>query len=109
MSDRGTDRYETLARMLEREVELALQSRFEELAELSAARERLIESLPSTPPPEARPALQRALLMQKRAAAELARGREATLQTLALIRLGRRAARGYAPAGGGPARISASA
>jgi hypothetical protein len=109
MNDPESAPYETLARLIERELELVGQGRFAELASVAAARAALIGSLPPTPPPAARQALRRAQLMHKRLEIELLRGREAILLALARTRLARRTAQGYAPASRRPPRISASA
>jgi hypothetical protein len=89
--------YETLARSIERELELVGEGRFSEVAALQAERAALIATLPDVPPAAARPALQRAALMSKRVEIEILRCREALMVELAhLARVGR-VARGYAP------------
>jgi hypothetical protein len=90
--------YETLARSIERELELIGEGDFDELARLHAARAALIGSLPATPPSSARPALQRAALMNKRVEIEILRRREALELDLARAQLVGRTARAYAPA-----------
>jgi hypothetical protein len=89
--------YETLARSIERELELAGEGRFAEMAELHSERAALIATLPQTPPAGANAALQRAALMSKRVEIEILRYREALLLELAFVRRFGRAARGYAP------------
>jgi hypothetical protein len=89
--------YETLARSIERELELVGEGDFDELADLHAARAALIGSLPAVPPSSARPALQRAALMNKRVEIEILRRREALQLDLARAQLVGRTARGYAP------------
>jgi hypothetical protein len=89
--------YETLARSIERELELVGEGRFDEVATLQAERAALISTLPDVPPASARPALQRAALMSKRVEIEFVRYREALLLELANVRRAGRAARGYAP------------
>lgn len=89
--------YERLARMLERELELLHAGSLDELAKLDAARAELIASLPPTPPLAARPALQRALVVQELIGTELVRGRDAALAALAEVHKVRRVAAGYAP------------
>ncbi|MGO9908173.1 MAG: hypothetical protein ACLP4R_10750 [Solirubrobacteraceae bacterium] len=89
--------YETLARSIERELELVGEGRFDEVATLQAERAALISTLPDVPPAGARPALQRAALMSKRVEIEFLRYREALLLELANARRVGRAARGYAP------------
>jgi hypothetical protein len=89
--------YEALARSLERELELIGDGALDELAVLHAERAALLESLPAVPPAAARPALQRAALMNKRVEVEILRRREALLvETSNVERVGR-TARGYAP------------
>jgi hypothetical protein len=90
--------YETLARSIERELELIGEGDSDELADLHAARAALIDSLPAIPPASARPALQRAALMNKRVEIEILRRREALQLDLANAELVGRTARGYAPA-----------
>jgi hypothetical protein len=97
MSSPDAAAYETLARSLERELELIGEGRFEEIAQLHAERSALLESLPAVPPPGARPALQRAALMNKRVEIEILRRREALLLESATVERVDRTARGYAP------------
>lgn len=101
--------YETLARMLERELELLCERRFAELGELRAARTRLLATLPPVAPACARPALERAWVMHCRSQDEILRRREALVVDLAKIRRARLAARGYAQTRQTAPRISASA
>jgi hypothetical protein len=101
--------YETLARSLERELELIGDGALDELATLWAERAKLIESLPATPPQDARPALQRAALMNKRVEIEIMRRQEAlVLEGANLQRVGR-TARGYAATVEGRPRLQAMA
>jgi adenylosuccinate synthase len=90
--------YEALARSLERELELIGEGAVEELTKLHAERAALIERLPATPPAEARPALQRAVLMNKRVEIEILRRREALLLESANVERVGRTARGYGAA-----------
>jgi hypothetical protein len=90
--------YETLARNLERELELIGEGAFDELEALYADRAALLESLPAVAPAEARPALQRAALMNKRVEIEILRRREALLADAATIERVERTARGYGAA-----------
>jgi hypothetical protein len=108
MSTPASTPYDALLELIERELELAGEGRFDEVAELAASRELLTGSLPAAPPASARPALERAALLQQRLTIELLRGREAVLLELAQIERGWRAARGYGPRNRGP-RVSASA
>jgi len=97
MSSAETAPYEALARMIERELELVGTSDYEALAELKAERDALIASLPEVPPASARPALQRAALMNKRVEIEIVRMREALLLEFANVERVGRTARGYSP------------
>jgi hypothetical protein len=90
--------YETLARSLERELELIGKRAFDELETLYAERAALLESLPPVAPADARPALQRAALMNKRVEIEIVRCREALLADAATIERVERTARGYGAA-----------
>jgi hypothetical protein len=90
--------YEALARSLERELELIGDGALDELAVLHAERTTLLDSLPAVPPAAARPALQRAALMNKRVEVEILRRREALLLETANVERVGRTARGYAPA-----------
>ena len=89
--------YETLARILERELEALGSGELDALDELSAQREALIAGLPEVPPGSARPALERAALTQKRVQIEIIRRREAIVLELAQAEQVRRVAQGYAP------------
>jgi hypothetical protein len=71
---------------------------FDELAALHAERAALLKSLPAVPPTDARPALQRAALMNKRVEIEILRRREALLLESANAERVGRTARGYAAA-----------
>ena len=88
--------YDTLARSIERELELVGEGRFDEVAALYDERAALIATLPEIPPAAARPALQRAALMSKRVEIEILRYREALVLEHARVRRIGRAARGYA-------------
>lgn len=89
--------YEALARTIERELELICADDPEQLAALKAEREELIAGLPATPPACARPALQRAALMNKRLEIEILRLREALVLESANVERVDRTARGYSP------------
>ncbi len=109
MSALASTPYDALLELIERELELAGEGRFEELARVSQASAALVASLPETPPASAREPLERAALIQRRLTIELLRGRETVLLALAEIERGRRAARGYAPPRRLTPRVSASA
>ena len=94
----GTQPYEALARSLERELELIGDGDLGALAAIHAERAALLESLPAVPPADARPALQRAALMNKRLEIEILRRREAIVLETANVERVQRTARGYAPA-----------
>ena len=98
MSASGAAPYEALARSLERELELIGDGAVDELTTLHAERAALIEGLPAVPPAGARPALQRAALMNKRVEIEILRRREALLLESANVERVGRTARGYAAA-----------
>jgi hypothetical protein len=89
--------YESLARMIERELELICTRDQDALAALRAERDALIASLPDTPPDCARPALQRAALINKRLEIEILRLREALVLEADNIQRVSRTARGYSP------------
>jgi hypothetical protein len=97
MTDSEAAPYETLARNIERELELVGEGRFREVAKLHEERAALIAGLPHIPPAGARVALQRAVLMSKRVEIEILRYREALLLELAYVARVGRVARGYAP------------
>ena len=97
MSSAETAPYEALARMIERELELIGAGDYDALAELKSERDALISTLPEAPPASARPALQRAVLMNKRVEIELVRLREALLLEFANVERAVRTARGYSP------------
>ena len=88
--------YEALARSLERELELIGEGVLDELAALYAERTALLGRLPAVPPADARPALQRAALMNKRVEIEILRRREAVVLEAANVERVGRTARGYA-------------
>ncbi len=97
MSSADAAPYESLARMIERELELICTRDQDALAALRAERDALIASLPDTPPACARPALQRAALMNKRLEIEILRLREALVLEADNIQRVSRTARGYSP------------
>jgi hypothetical protein len=101
--------YETLARIVERELELIGEGRLDELAALKAERAALVATLPETPPACARPALERAALLQRRVAIEIVRRREAVVLELARLEQVRRTAQGYTPPRSSSPRLYASA
>ena len=109
MNDQAARPYEQLASLIEQELQLVSERRFDELAALGRARGELQSSLPATPPRGARPALERCLLLHRRVEIELLRVRETLLMELAQVRHAQRAARGYAPVRRAGRRFAASA
>lgn len=87
--------YEELHRLTELELELAGRGDLAAMAEVARERERLVATLPPTPPPAARELLERTLALQERTTIDLMRGREQLLAELDLVRRGRRAADAY--------------
>jgi hypothetical protein len=74
-------------------------ARSEELAELAERREQIMSMLPETFADEDRDAVVRALEMQVDSTKRMWAARDALADTLKRVDLGRRTARGYAPAG----------
>jgi hypothetical protein len=109
MTAAATDPYEALASLVERELALVADRDFDGLAELKVQRTALEATLPATPPPSARGALERCQALQARVRVELLRVREAILAELGHVRHGQRAASGYAPARNRVLRVDASA
>jgi hypothetical protein len=109
MSSQDAAPYEALARTIERELELVCTGDNEQLAVVKAEREQLIAGLPATPPACARPALQRAALMNKRLEIEILRLREALVLESANVELVGRTARGYSPPRERRAHVEATA
>jgi hypothetical protein len=107
--DGGVDDYERLASLIELELQLVSERRFDELQRVSRARVMLQDSLPGTPPQQARDALERCALLCKRVEIELLRVREALLLELAQVARAQRAAAGYAPARRAGRRVAARA
>lgn len=88
--------YEALIRIAERQLELAGQGRYDELAQLSAQRDEVMSRLPRPAPEGARDVLERALAIQRRLSIELLRRREHVLLALRRVEMSKRAASGYA-------------
>jgi hypothetical protein len=65
------------------------------MTQLAAQRSQLLDALPAPPPAQARDALTRALLIQRRVTIELLRRREAVVLAARRVELRQRAARGY--------------
>lgn len=96
----GLEPYAALLAFAERERALIAEGRFDELAALGDARERLIAGLPATPPAHARPLADRAAAVQAEVTASLTAARDALAGELRKLHHGRAATRGY---GGGAA------
>ncbi|MGH2857234.1 MAG: hypothetical protein ACRDMJ_07085 [Solirubrobacteraceae bacterium] len=101
--------YERLAELLERELQLAGERRFEELAEVAGERAELQQALPATPPRAAREALERCSRLHKRVEIELLRVRETLMDELDQLGRAQRAAHGYAPRRRNGRRVATSA
>jgi hypothetical protein len=108
-SDRTDDPYHQLAALIESELQLVAERRFDELLALKRRRAELQASLPATPPAAAGPELERAALLHKRVEIELIRVRESVLEELAGVRHAQRAADGYAPMRASGRRVFAQA
>ena len=94
------DPWQDLLDRAERELALAREARWEELAAAGAERIRLAAALPA-PAAQARPLLERLALVQEQLTALLTAARAGTARELATLSRGRGAVRGYAPAAGG--------
>src|SRR5579875_3232329 len=102
--------YEALEASIRRELELVCARDFERLPAVKRERAAIVKLIaPVTPPPEARPALERCLALQGQIAAELSRVRSSIVRDLARVRQGHRAAEGYAPVRAAHRRIATSA
>lgn len=97
MSAESAQPYEALAAIIERELQLVSERKFDELQSLKEVREELQRSLPDTPPEAARATLERCRQLQKRVEIELMRVREVLLLELGRVRQAQRTADGYAP------------
>ncbi len=97
MSAESVEPYEALAALIERELQLVSQRSFDDLQALKEVRADLQNSLPGTPPEEARATLERCRQLQKRVEIELLRVREVLLLELGRVRQAQRTADGYAP------------
>lgn len=94
-----------LPELARREQELVAGERWEELLELQAERQRLIDALPSPAPAEARPALEDALRQSRATQSVLAEALQRTGGLLGTVRQGRRVVSAY----GGPAAVALEA
>ncbi len=89
--------YLKLIELIERDLSLAGEGRFDELVAAGAEREAFIRTLPATPPASARDLVERASLIQKRLTIELLRGRDELLAASGQVERGLQTARGYTP------------
>ena len=89
--------WQDLLARAERELALARDGRWEELAEAGAERTRAAAALPA-PVPAVRPLLERLALVQEQLTALLTAARAETARELGTLSRGRGAVRGYAPA-----------
>jgi HEAT repeat protein len=89
--------YEALAELAQRELELVSAGAVEDLPELQEQRRALVATLPQTPPPAARPALERAAALQSRVTSALAECLRESGGELRKLSHGRTAVAGYAP------------
>jgi hypothetical protein len=92
-----TDLYDRLLAVCTCELELVREGRLEELEGCRLAREEIIAAMPPVPTHEARPALERALLITSHIDLELRRRQLEGLTSLRRLRQVRRTADGYAP------------
>ncbi len=90
--------YERLARMIERELELADQGRLAELSASVRARGEYLRSLATPAPASARRALERANALHSRVIIETLRAKESLERSRGSLRRGRQVARTYSPA-----------
>jgi hypothetical protein len=94
-----TDLYEHLADLAADERRLAREGLVDELAAVMAERDALVARLPSSPPPSARPALERAAALQEETTGILREARDAVAAELGRLSRGRTTVRAYTPAG----------
>ena len=93
--------WQDLLARAERELTLAREGRWEELAEAGAERVRLAAALPA-PVPAVLPLLERLVLVQEEIDSLLGDGRALTARELGALSRGRGAVRGYASAPAAP-------
>ena len=97
MSSSGPAPYEILVELLEHELMLVREGRFEQLELAVAARTEYTNWLPATPPQSARESLERASQLHQQLLAETERSRKSLLAEGSELHRAIRAARGYAP------------
>ncbi len=88
--------YERLVALAEREASLVGSEAWEDLAGLAGERQAILATLPSTPPADAGPVLERLAGIQALVTAALAGARAAPALELRTLGRGRGAVRGYA-------------
>lgn len=91
--------YEHLSQIAQRELALIRSGRLDEVADLQAEYTRLLDTLPSEPPAEAREALERAAHAQAELVGALTGARDETTRELGRLRRGRGAVRAYGHVG----------
>ncbi len=89
--------YEALAGLAQRELELIDAGAVDELPTLHEQRRAIIATLPDSPPPAARPALERAEALQSKVTLALADRLRESGAELRKLSQGRTAMAGYAP------------
>lgn len=89
--------YDSLAELAERELELVSAGDLDRLPELHAERSALVASLPATPPPTARAALERAATLQSLVTEVLRESTASAGSAMGRLARGRSAIHGYAP------------
>jgi Flagellar protein FliT len=91
--------WELLADLALRERELVAAERWDDLLALQAERQRLIDSLPTPPPRQARRALESARLQSRATEAAVEAALDRTGEALAGLRRGRRVVAAYGASG----------
>jgi hypothetical protein len=97
MSSPDAAPYEALVQLIEHELELAREARYDDLADAALLRAEYVKTLPGAPPAEAREPLERAMQLHHLLVSEALRGRDSLLKGAAEVQRATRAARGYAP------------
>jgi hypothetical protein len=90
-------RYEALADLAQRELELVSAGEVDDLPALHAERHALVATLPASPPAAARPSLERAAALQSRVTGALAERLRESGTELRKLSHGRTAITRYAP------------
>ncbi|HLI60892.1 MAG TPA: hypothetical protein VKV21_14620 [Solirubrobacteraceae bacterium] len=109
-ADRPEAPYEALEAVIRRELQLVAARRFDRLPAIKRERAAIVKLIaPLSPPPEAQPALERCLQLQREIAAELGTARAQVVRDLRRVRQARRAAAGYAPVHAARPRVVTSA